>query len=119
MVLCNSPDIFQEKMNKLFNGLEYVRTYIDDLLIISNKSFEDHINKLDKVLSKRNQKGFKLNAEKSYFARNELEYLGFTINRQGIMTLPDKVETIKTIAVPTTKKQLRRFIGLINYHRDM
>ena len=38
-------------MNKLFNGLEYVRTYIDDLLTISNKSFEDHINELDKVLS--------------------------------------------------------------------
>ena len=34
MGLCNSPDIFQEKMNELFNGLEYVRIYIDDLLII-------------------------------------------------------------------------------------
>ena len=54
---CNSPDIFQEKMNELFNGLEYVRTYNDYLLIISNKSFEDHINKLDEVLSKLNQKG--------------------------------------------------------------
>ena len=39
-------------MNKLFNGLEYVRTYIDDHLIISNKSFKDHIKKLDKVLYK-------------------------------------------------------------------
>ena len=37
MGLCNSPDIFQE-MNKLFNGLNYVRPYNDDLLIISNKS---------------------------------------------------------------------------------
>ena len=70
MGLCNNPDIFQEKMNKSFNGLEYVRIYIDDLLIISNKSFEDHINKLDKVLSKLNQKGFKINAEKYFFARN-------------------------------------------------
>ena len=32
----NSPDIFQENMNELFNSLEYVRVYIDDLLIISN-----------------------------------------------------------------------------------
>ena len=66
-------------MNKLFYGLEYGRTYIDDLLIISNKSFEDHINKLDKRLSKLDKKGFKANAEKSFFVRNELEYL------QGIM----------------------------------
>ena len=70
---CDSPDIFQEKMNELLNGIEYVRTYIDDLLIISNKSFEDHINKSDKVLSKLNQKRFKENAEKSFFARNKLE----------------------------------------------
>ena len=35
------------------------------------------------------------------------------------MPLPDKVEAIKNIAVPKTKKQLRSFIGLINYYRDM
>ena len=58
-------------MNELFNGLEYVRTYIDGLLIISNKSFEEHINKLDKVQSKLNRKCYKGNAEKSFFARNQ------------------------------------------------
>ena len=119
MGLCNNPDIFQEKMNKLFNGLEYVKTNIDDFLIISNKSFEDHINKLDKVLSKLNQKGFKVSAKKFFFVRDELEYLWFKITGQGIIPLPDKVETMKNIAVPTTKKQLRRFIGLINYYRDL
>ena len=56
--------IYFKKMNELSNGLEYVRTYIDDLLIISNKSFEDHIIKLVKVLSKLNQKGFGVNVEK-------------------------------------------------------
>ena len=86
-----------------------MKTHIDDLLIISNKSFEDHINKLDKVLSKLNQKGFKVNADKSFFARNELEYLGFRITRQGITPLPDKVEVIKNIAVPTTKKTVKDF----------
>ena len=52
MSLCNSPDIFQEKTNELFNGLEYVRAYIDDLLIISNGNFEDHLNKV-KIVSKK------------------------------------------------------------------
>ena len=55
-----------------------------------------------------------MNAEKSFIARNELEKA-----REGIMPLPDKVEAIKNIAVPTTKKQLQSFIGLINYCRDM
>ena len=35
------------------------------------------------------------------------------------MHLPDKVEAMKSIAVPNTKKQLRSFIGLIDYYRDM
>ena len=38
--LCNSPDMFQEKMNELFNCLEYIKTYIDDLFIISDKSLK-------------------------------------------------------------------------------
>ena len=66
----------------MFNGLEYVWTLIDALLI-------NLINTLDKVLSKLNQHGFKVNAEKSFFARNKLEYLGFRITRQGTIPLPD------------------------------
>ena len=60
-----------------------------------------------------------MNAGKSFFARNELEYLGFKITIKGVIPLPDKVEARKNVAVPTTKEQLRCFIGLINYYRDM
>ena len=88
---------------------------IEDLLLISKKSLKVHIEKLDKVLSTLKSDGFKVNAEKSLFARNELDYLGFQITRQEIMPLLDKVEAITHIFVPTTKKQLRSFIGLINY----
>ena len=106
-------------MNKLFNGLEYMRTYIDDLSIISRKSVGDHINKLDKVQSRLKQKGFKVKEEISFFARNELEYVRFMITRQGIIPLFDKVEAIKNIAVYTTKTELRSFIGSIDHYRDM
>ena len=60
MDLCNSPDIFQEKINELFNGLDFVIMYIDDLLIISNKCFNDHIMKLDDVLTRLKTAGFKV-----------------------------------------------------------
>ena len=87
MELCNSPDIFQEKtkLQEYFNGLEYVRAYIDDLLIISNGNFEDHLNKAKTVLIKLKAADFKINAGKSFFyqARDNLEYLGFIITRQS------------------------------------
>ena len=63
MGLYNSPDSFQEKMSQLFNVLDYIRTYINDQLTISNTSLEDHIKKLDKVLSTLKSTGFKVNAE--------------------------------------------------------
>ena len=93
-------------MNELFNGLDYVGTYIDDLLIISNKSLEDHMKKLDKVLSRLKSAGFKVYAKKSLFDRTEVEYLDFEMTREGIMPLQNKVEAIKNIAVSTIKKQL-------------
>ena len=58
MKLCYCPDIFQEKMNKMFNGLECVRTNVDDLLKISNESFGNHINKLNKELNRLKQESF-------------------------------------------------------------
>ena len=119
MGLSNSPDIFQEKMNELFEGFGYVRAYIDDLLIISNGTYEDHLNKLDTVLNKLKETGLKVNATKSFFAKEELEYLGYWITREGVMPVPKKVQAILNIAIPKTKKQLRRFIGMINYYRDM
>jgi hypothetical protein len=45
MGLCNSPDIFQECMYELFSDLEYVRAYIDDLLLMSSSTFEEHLER--------------------------------------------------------------------------
>ena len=59
MGLCKSPDIFQEKMNELFNGLEYFRAFIEDGFIISNGKFEDHLNKVKIVLKKLKAAGSK------------------------------------------------------------
>ena len=63
-------------MNKLFHRLDYVRTYMDNQLIISNKSLEDHLKTLDKNLNKLKTADLKVKAEKYFFTRNELEYLG-------------------------------------------
>ena len=100
MGLCNSPDIFQEKMNELFAGFDYVRAYIDDLLIITKGSFEEHLKQLDTVLEKLETAGLKINASKSCFAAHELEYLGFWISRDGIQPLSAKVDAIKKMAKP-------------------
>ena len=119
MSLCNNPDIFQEHMSELFLDLQFVRAYIDDLLIFTTGSYQDYLANVEQVLFRLQQAGLKVNAGKSFFARTELEYLGHWITRQGIQPLPHKVEAIKNLAPPKTRRQLRRFIGFINYYRDM
>ena len=66
MGLCNSPDIYQQKINELLNCLEYVGAYVDDLFIISNGSYEDHPNKGKIALNKLKAAGFKVNKEKKF-----------------------------------------------------
>jgi transposase InsO family protein len=119
MGICNAPDIFQSIMMRLLGDLEFVHVYIDDILITSNGSFTDHMNKLQQVLNRLDKAGFRANVRKCHFASDRVEYLGYDISRNGIHPQPKKVEAILKMQPPTTKKQLRRFLGMINYYRDM
>ena len=79
-----APDIFQDKMSDLVAHLEFARVYIDDLLVLTNGSFEDHLSKLGKVLEVLQKAGLKCNAEKCKFCVDEVEYLGYLLTRAGI-----------------------------------
>ena len=87
-------------MNELFSGFDYVWAYIDDLLVITKGSFDDHLSHLDRVLEKLEEAGLKINASKSCFAAHKLEYLGYWISRDGIQPLATKVDAIKNMAKP-------------------
>jgi len=50
MGICNSPNIFQEKISELMSGLEFVCAYLDDLLIITKSDWTNHINSVRIVL---------------------------------------------------------------------
>jgi transposase InsO family protein len=113
------PDIFQEKMNELFDGMDYIRAYIDDILVLTKGDFDDHLEKLDATFHKLQTAGLKVNAPKSFFFREEIEYLGYIITRNGIKPQTKKIEAIQRIASPKNKKELRSFIGVVNYYRDM
>ena len=100
-------------------GLDFVRTYLDDVLITSSSTFEDHLRKLEQALKRIKQAGLKINAEKSFFGKGEIEYLGYWVTRNGVQPMPKKVDAILQMEEPKNRKQLRGFIGLVNYYRDM
>ena len=97
-------------MNDLLGDLDYVSTYLDDILILSDGSIEDHMNKLVAVLRRLEKANFRANLNKCFFAQTELDYLGYHITREGIQPQPKKVEAILRLKAPKTKRQLRHFL---------
>ncbi len=84
MGYAGSADIFQAEMMNLMESLEYVRAYIDDLLVITRGTLKDHLEKLGEVLRRLREAGLKVNAAKSFFCTHEIEYLGYILTRGGI-----------------------------------
>jgi hypothetical protein len=119
MGIAGSPDIFQSKMLEVKEDLEYVQAYfLDYLLCISRSSLEDHLKILEEVLRCLRDAGLKVNAEKSTFCA-EIEYLGYILTRDGIKPQSNKVQAILTIQPLTNVKQLRHFLGMVQYYHDL
>ena len=119
MGIKNSPDIFQEIINNMFCDLEFTSAYLDDILIISDGSYQDHLDKVKVVLERLQRANFRANMKKCYFAESNIEYLGYQVTRQGIQPQPKKVEAIHKLKPPKNVRQLRHFLGMVNYYRDM
>ena len=61
MGVIKSPDIFQQETNNLFQVFEFIRAYIDDLLMITKGYWTDHVHKLEITLNKLNESGLRFN----------------------------------------------------------
>ena len=114
-----SADVFQRELSLLFQNMPYVLVYIDDILVITKESFEQHLQAVEKVLAILQEAGMQLNIDKSFFAKDEVDYLGYVISRSGIKPQASKMQIIVDMPRPKTVKQVKRFAGMINFYRDL
>ncbi|KAG0441050.1 Retrovirus-related Pol polyprotein from transposon 17.6 [Dictyocoela muelleri] len=103
-------------MQNILGDLEYVKIYLDDVLVHSKKLNEHHIH-LKEVVKKLNNSGMSINLNKSEFFKTKIEYLGHFITPNGYQPNLEKVEIYKRNPLPRTKKQLQKLIGIINWFR--
>ncbi len=116
--VCRFSRHIPREMSKIMLDLDFVTTYLDDLLIIAKSSLSDHLDKL-KGLTRSREAGLKANADKSKFCANEMEYLGYILTRDGIKP-QSMMEAILAIHPLTNVKELlRRFLEMVQYHKDM
>jgi hypothetical protein len=92
---------------------------MNDVLIYSDKSYQNHISKVKKIIRKLHKAGLKLDIKKPEFSFSEVKYLGFIISAgKGIKIDRGKVETIKKWKAPNIIKGIQRFIRFLNFYRD-
>jgi transposase InsO family protein len=113
--IANAPAIFQRAIDQVIAGIPNTAAYLDDILI-TGKIDEEHIQTLERVLSKLAEFGFTCNPAKCSFFQNEVTYLGFIIDKNGKRPDPKRVEAILKMPTPKNIKELEAFIGKVNYY---
>lgn len=112
---------FQQYINSLLRTEldDFVLAYIDNIIIYTNRSKEDHFLKVRQVLQKLQDRGLFLDLGKSEFTKKTIKYLRFIIhtNRKGVSSNLIKVEAIRNQETPKSQKEVKRFLRFTNYYR--
>ena len=116
--LSNAPATFQRLMENCLGDMNMhsCLIYLDDIVVFS-RTFEEHIERLEKVFERLVEAGLKLSPAKCNLFQKELKYLGHIVSPEGIATDPKKVECVREWPVPQNLKQLQSFLGFVGYYR--
>jgi ribonuclease HI len=116
--LMNAGATFQRAMDIAFIGEKdkFVLIYLDDITVFSS-SHELHLQHLRKTFLKCRKYGISLNPKKSNFALKEGKLLGHIVSEEGVKIDPKRVEAIRNLSLPRSKKDIQSFLGTINFVR--
>lgn len=104
-------------MDKLFQDLQFVRVYLDDILVISINT-QEYLEHLQIVLERLKMADLTINVEKSKFFKTKIKYLGFMLSEKGLQPISKKVDAILQIESPKNKRGVKKIIGLFQYYHQ-
>ena len=120
MGLKTAGSYFQQQISHVvLQGLifQICEVYIDDV-IIHGETMEEFLQNLAKVFERFRQYRIYLNPDKCVLGVNEIEYVGHVVNKDGISMSRQKISKVLNFPRPEKLKELRSFLGLVNYFRD-
>jgi len=91
--------------------------YVDDLLIHLS-TFTEHLHHIDLILDKLTSADFTVNAAKCQFCKPEVKFLGHIVSDEGVKADLERIEAILRYPVPKNQGQLRKFLGICNFHQQ-
>ena len=115
--MVNSGATLVQGLKKVLEGLSGVGSYSDDIVFYSD-SWEEHFNTLKGLFGRRRRARIAARPTKCLLGANRMEFLGHQIGGDVITPSSDDLEKVRKTPRPTTKKQMRSFLGLVGYYRD-
>ena len=112
----NAPPTFMRMMSSVIAGLNGVRAYLDDLVVLSS-TWDEHISSLRALFERLHDAHLTVNLVKSEFGHGKIVFLGHEIGGGMVAPLEAKVEAIHSIPIPESRKALQRFLGMVGYYR--
>ncbi|CAK1579090.1 unnamed protein product [Parnassius mnemosyne] len=104
--LCNAPATFERLMKLVLTGLigDACLVYLDDIIIVG-RTFEEHLQNLERVLMKIQSANLKLSPKKCSLFKRQVSFLGYVVSEEGIRTDPEKIVAVEEWPVPKDKTQ--------------
>ena len=115
---CNAPATMIRAMNYLFREVKDRMIYLDDILI-ANHTYEEHINTIRQVLQIAKPNKWWFNSRKCQCMPDKLAILGDYLTELGLEADPDKANSIQQFPKPDNRRQLQRFLSMVNYLRQL
>jgi len=114
--LKNARATYQRAMVTLFHDLMHkeIEVYVDDMIAKSTQE-DEHVSDLRKLFEWLQKFQLRLNPTKCTFGVTSEKLLGFIVSAKGIEVDPDKVKAIQSMPPPRTQKEVRSFLGRLNY----
>ena len=115
--LKNAGATYQRAMVALFHDMMHkeIKVYVDDMIAKSASEEEHHLVNLKKLFERLRKYKLRLNPSKCTFGVKSGKLLGFIVSQRRIEVDPDKVRAILEMPHPCTEKQVRGFLGRLNY----
>lgn len=95
----SAPAIFQRFMEQLLVDIEGVTVFLDDIKI-TGPNDEIHLERLHQVLDRLDKNNMRVNEDKCEFFKEEIEYCGYKINRDGVHKSKKKIDALENMATP-------------------
>lgn len=114
--LRNAPATFQRLVDIVLHDVPNCNAYLDDLVLYS-LSWTEHISLLRTVFARLAKANLTLNLAKCEFGKATVTYLGKEVGQGQVRPVEAKVTAIAEFPIPTTRRELRRFLGMAGYYR--